>query len=62
MEAEENERAGEVRRIEKGEVSLEASRVAEGERCEGRPHGGNEGPVEAEEERQGDDGDWRFLA
>jgi hypothetical protein len=57
MEAEENERAGEVGRIERGEVSLEANRVAEGERGEGRPHGGSEGPVEAEEERQGDDGE-----
>jgi hypothetical protein len=57
MEAEENVRAGEVGRIERSEVSLEAGRVAEGERGEGRPHGGNEGAVEAEEERQGDDGE-----
>jgi hypothetical protein len=50
-------RGGEVRRIERGEARLEASRVAEGERGEATPHGGNEGPVEAEEERQGNDGE-----
>jgi hypothetical protein len=57
MEAGENERAGEVGKIERSEVSLEASRAAgAGGRDEGRPHGGNERPVEAEEERQGNDG------
>jgi hypothetical protein len=55
IEAEGNERVGEIEKFERSEVSLEAVGAAEGERKEGRQHEGNERPVEAEKEKQGEE-------